>query len=46
MTREGTDKNRGRTGEHLSEDGLSTSAVVTSEVSALKHELEVCRSLG
>jgi len=33
----------GRTGEHLPEDGLSTSAVVTSEVSTLEHELGICR---
>lgn len=32
------------TWEHLSEDGLSTGAIVTGEVSALKHELGVCRS--
>jgi len=30
-----------RTGEHFSEDGLSTSAIVTGEVSTLEHELEV-----
>jgi len=33
----------GRTGEHLPEDGLSTGAVVTSEVSTLEHELGICR---
>ena len=33
----------GRTWEHLPEDGLSTSAVVTSEVSTLEHELGICR---
>ena len=33
-----------RTWEHLPEDGLSTGTIVTSEVSALKHELEGRRS--
>ena len=42
MTRKGG-KHGGRTGEHLAEDGLSAGAVVTSEVSTLKHELGVCR---
>jgi len=35
----------GRTGEHLPVDGFSTSAVVMSEVSALEHELRICRKL-
>jgi len=34
----------GRTGERFPEDGLSTSAIVTSEISTLEHELGVCRS--
>lgn len=34
----------GRTGEGLSEDGFSTGAIVTSEISTLKHELRVWRA--
>ena len=42
MTRKGGIR-MGHTGEHLPEDGLPTSAIVTSEVSTLEHELGVGR---